>query len=123
MSSAELLKNEIATTLSLGLGRGEDIDTIAADILHELLEAGTERIEEASSTFIRLRQAMKTYNPILTLLTTEKQHGDRPQGRRPHHRVSRGEASRGFGACSAHSGQGDRHGDDDGRARELVWLA
>lgn len=49
---------EVVTTLTLGLGREDDVDTLAADVVHELLEAGTENVEQRARVFLAARDAL-----------------------------------------------------------------
>ena len=53
----EVLHAEIVTTLTLSQGRGESVEEQAADVLHELLEAGTEDIDRAAKVLLAVRQA------------------------------------------------------------------
>lgn len=54
----EVLHGEIVTTLTLGLARGADVEELAWDVLHELLEAGTKEIDRYSTVFLALRQVL-----------------------------------------------------------------
>lgn len=54
----KVLHAEIVTALTLSQGRGESVEGQAWDVLHELLEAGTEQIDRYSRVFLALRQVL-----------------------------------------------------------------
>lgn len=55
MSSASDLHAEMVTTLTLAAERGQSIEETAWDVVHELLNTGSDNVEQAARLLIVLR--------------------------------------------------------------------